>query len=206
MQMQDAPSRPLREDEVDTTAELMARSFEEDPLMVYLAGGKGSKRNRQLSFYRASIRMGLRSGRVDVLEDGSGVAVWLSPGKTDIGLRQMVQSGMLQAALGMGLMSIRRFFAMYRSVDPMTRSVIQDPYWLLLILAVDPEMQGQGLGGSLIRPVLELADADGVPCYLDSGNERNLSFYRRHGFEVAGEAQVPDGPHVWGMVRGRHAD
>jgi len=83
----------------------------------------------------------------------------------------------------------------------MTKQVVPDAYWLLLFLAVDPAMQGRGLGGNLIRPVLHQADKDGVACYLDSGNERNLPFYERHGFEVAGEVQVPDGPRVWGMIR-----
>ena len=52
-----------------------------------------------------------------------------------------------------------------------------------------------------VRDLRKMADDAGVNCYLESGNERNLSFYLRHGFEVAEEVQVPDGPRVWGMLR-----
>jgi GNAT superfamily N-acetyltransferase len=64
-----------------------------------------------------------------------------------------------------------------------------------MILGVGPEWQGQGVGSQLLQSVLARADADGVPCYLETGTEPNLRFYRRHGFEVAIEDDVPGGIH-----------
>ena len=64
------------------------------------------------------------------------------------------------------------------------------------------EQQGKGVGTALLRPVLEHCDAEGIPCYLESSKERNVPFYRRHGFEVVEEVSLPDdGPMLWTMWR-----
>jgi predicted N-acetyltransferase YhbS len=70
------------------------------------------------------------------------------------------------------------------------------------MLGVEPSQQGRGLGGVLMQPILARADAEGVPCLLESMNERNLTFYKRHGFEVTAHGQIPnEGPQIWVMLR-----
>ncbi len=51
--------------------------------------------------------------------------------------------------------------------------------------------------------MLARADADGVPCYLETFNTRLVAFYHKHGFRVVAEDRVPGsvGPRFWGMVR-----
>jgi ribosomal protein S18 acetylase RimI-like enzyme len=78
----------------------------------------------------------------------------------------------------------------------------QEPHWYLASLGTAVELQGKGVGSALMRPVLEHCDGEGIPCYLESSKERNLPFYRRHGFEVVEELALPgDGPPVWTMWR-----
>lgn len=53
-----------------------------------------------------------------------------------------------------------------------------------------------------MEPVLARAEDDGLPCYLETSNERNVPFYRKHGFAVVKEVVVPGSElRVWGMVR-----
>ena len=198
--------RPMIKGEETLIVDLLSRVFQDDPLMRFLVADTGAMLERPRRFYEANLRLCQQNDRVDVLPDIQGVCMWLPPGKTDIGFRPLLRSGLLrsgllQATVGMGLTSMRRFYAMYRVIEPIAEKATSDPCWVLHMIAVDPDSQGQGLGGSLIRPVLEEADAAGVNCFLESGNERNLSFYLRRGFEVAEEVQVPDGPRVWGMLR-----
>ena len=80
---------------------------------------------------------------------------------------------------------------------PMTEGT-WDIYWM----AVAPERQGQGIGSRLIQPVLTQADKDRVPWYLETQTERNVSFYRKRGFEVVSDGWVPDQEiRVWTMLR-----
>jgi ribosomal protein S18 acetylase RimI-like enzyme len=53
-----------------------------------------------------------------------------------------------------------------------------------------------------MQPVLERAEAEGSPCYLETDNEANVLFYEKHGFRVVSEDEVPKhGLRFWAMVR-----
>ena len=77
----------------------------------------------------------------------------------------------------------------------------QPPFYLRSIGA-DLENQGRGIGSALIKAGLEACDQQGMPAYLESSNLRNNPRYQRHGFEVIGEAKLPEnGPTIWFMHR-----
>jgi len=75
------------------------------------------------------------------------------------------------------------------------------PHWYLPLFGVEPVSQGMGLGGELMTRCLEIVDTDRFPTYLETPNPRTISFYRRHGFEVTGEAQAGDCPPITFMLR-----
>jgi ribosomal protein S18 acetylase RimI-like enzyme len=75
-----------------------------------------------------------------------------------------------------------------------------EPCWFLDMVAVAPASQGQGLGRTLVMHGLELAQADGCPAFLETGNPRNVAFYESLGFQVVDEQRAPDGgPMIWFM-------
>ena len=76
-----------------------------------------------------------------------------------------------------------------------------EPHWYLNVVSTLPSRQGQGLGSTILPPVLAEADAEGRPCYLESSNPRNVSLYLRHGFVETGELPLPDGPSLIQMWR-----
>jgi ribosomal protein S18 acetylase RimI-like enzyme len=76
------------------------------------------------------------------------------------------------------------------------------PHWYLGYLGTRCGRQGRGLGTQLLREVLAPLDADGLPAYLESSNERNLPLYERNGFRVVGELRaLGHGPAIWRMWR-----
>ena len=78
----------------------------------------------------------------------------------------------------------------------------REPHVYLAAIGVRPGSQGQGLGSALLKPGLAYADARGLPCYLESSNERNVPLYERHGFEVRALHHMPGGgPPMWLMWR-----
>jgi ribosomal protein S18 acetylase RimI-like enzyme len=78
----------------------------------------------------------------------------------------------------------------------------RQPHWYLATLGTAVDLQGKGVGSALMAPVTEHCDKEGLPAYLESSKERNVPFYRRHGFEVVKEVRLPnDGPLIWTMWR-----
>lgn len=74
-------------------------------------------------------------------------------------------------------------------------------HWYLNVVSTLPSHQSQGLGTAVLAPVLDDADDNGWPCYLESSNPRNVSLYLRHGFVETGELPLPDGPSLIQMWR-----
>ena len=69
------------------------------------------------------------------------------------------------------------------------------------MLGTDPAQQGRGVGSALLARALARSDAAGLPAYLESSKEKNLAFYRRHGFEIVAHLRIPNGPELWPMLR-----
>jgi GNAT superfamily N-acetyltransferase len=78
----------------------------------------------------------------------------------------------------------------------------KDPVWYLNLLVADPSAQRSGVGTKLQELVLERADEEGVPAYLETQNPDNLPYYRRFGYELVQELHpVKDGPPLWTLRR-----
>jgi predicted N-acetyltransferase YhbS len=76
----------------------------------------------------------------------------------------------------------------------------EQPAWLLDSIAVEPAVQGRGLGRALIEAGLARAHAGGMGAFLSTGTPGNVAIYRRCGFEVVEEADAPGGgPRIWFM-------
>jgi predicted N-acetyltransferase YhbS len=75
------------------------------------------------------------------------------------------------------------------------------PHFLVWMFAVSPARQRAGLGRLLMNEAIAKAEEDEVPAYLWTGNPDNLPYYRSHGFEVIGEADVVRGAPNWFMER-----
>ena len=71
-----------------------------------------------------------------------------------------------------------------------------------MVVGVAPAFQGQGYGRALLQPLLDQADREGVPVYLETAQPKNVSFYERLGFRVLEEAVEPSsGLTVWAFRR-----
>ena len=58
-------------------------------------------------------------------------------------------------------------------------------------IAVAQELQGQGVGGTLLGQCLRQLRSTGAKVALETATSRNLALYQRHGFVQSGRLQLP---------------
>lgn len=79
-------------------------------------------------------------------------------------------------------------------------------FWYLETLAVHPLLQSWGLGGNVLRWILEYIE--NAPIFLECARRENIGFYESYGFEVVEKVELADGEtfgtgervHYWVMV------
>jgi ribosomal protein S18 acetylase RimI-like enzyme len=169
----------------------LARAFFDYELMVYAAPDARRRKSGVTALYSAILKDSFRWGEVYVTRDGTGVACWLPPSAAQMSFLRQVRAGMLQLPFCFGLSSFGRLLP----YDTMTQKLHHEhaslPHWYLSAIGVEPERQGQGVGGALMQPILARADSEGTACYLETHREPNVRLYERHGFEVVCRADVP---------------
>ena len=76
-------------------------------------------------------------------------------------------------------------------------------YQWLMILGVHPDLQGRGLGSSLLDAHHAHLDEEGLAAYLEAASEAARRLYLRHGYTDApgGAIELPDGALMFPMIR-----
>ena len=183
---------------------VLGAAFFDSPITEWILPTRWMRPLALRAFFGAGARDALRNGRVWVAEDCGrivGAAVWLPPGAYPV-------SGARDLRASLPVLALAPFApgALARSIKyqaAVAKVHTKDEHWYLVSIGVDPNRRGMGLGTALIAPGLAAADAEGLPCYLETEKERNLPFYGRHRFDVSLHMEQPAGaaPQVWCMTR-----
>ncbi|KAJ5949114.1 hypothetical protein N7454_000698 [Penicillium verhagenii] len=74
--------------------------------------------------------------------------------------------------------------------------------WYLEVIAVHPSLQARGIGGGVMRSILQ--HVGDQPIYLECTRQENIGFYESFGFQVVEEVELLGGEQnlkFWAMVR-----
>jgi ribosomal protein S18 acetylase RimI-like enzyme len=185
--------------DTDRLAVSLARAFDDDPVINWLAR-KDNKRVQGIeSLFRSCIAdLCLRHEHVFTTEDASGGALWYPPGTSDISLARQLSTAkrIIPFAGWTGLLRLAMAQEASHKNHPREKN------YYLQFIGVDPKHHGRGIGAALIKPVMELCDTEKCGAYVESSKEINIGFYMRFGFEVTGKIVLGKGaPPVWSMWR-----
>ncbi|MBN2003910.1 MAG: GNAT family N-acetyltransferase [Anaerolineae bacterium] len=197
--MQSASVVRLDTDHLAPAASLLAKAFHNDPLYVAVTPGAGRRAALLKWLFECVARYALAYGATYTTETLEGIACWLPPGQTGLRLWRLIRCGFYATPLKMGLAGYRSFNAYSVYEEGLHKRHAPGSHWYLWVLGVDPVSQGRGIGSRLVAS--GLAQMGGT-CYLETGLERNVRFYERHGFKVMEEGKSPGpGVQVWAMLR-----
>jgi ribosomal protein S18 acetylase RimI-like enzyme len=179
--------------------ETLTQAFVADPMLRFLEPDDDAYSELASAFFGCLFDLrAFGGGEVRVTDDVSAVSLWNPPGGNRFGPRHvetMWEERVTPILDHAAHERMARFDNALDSIHP------QDPHWYLGVVGVRPGRQGEGLGGGVIRAILDEPMAEDHPTYLVTATERNIAIYRRLGFEVRSEADIQRGPHLWGMWR-----
>jgi len=192
----------LRREQINDAGRVLGRAFHTNPGFVWALPDESARPRKLTWFMEMGTKAGDKYGEVYTTPgDVEGAAVWLPPGKTTLGIGQLLTVGFLAAPLKWGIGPFMKFMGVINRFEHLHKEAMPGDHWYLFLLGVDPPRQGQGVGSALIQPVLRKADASGLPCYLETDKPEDVTFYEKHGFAVVVKEQFPNGPSFWTMQR-----
>ncbi len=192
---------PLLPPRYAEAAAMVGRAFQNDPVIAsILPGIVAEKRVRKLTvMFEEILAINARQNEPLSIIDGGFVraaAILHQPGSYPLPLR--TEFGLLaRVVLKTGPRGLGRFVHWSLRVSKHRPTAA---HYYLETLAVDPSLQGRGLGSAMLKRIASTLDAAQAECVLETANDRNVVLYKRFGFEVASEERIL-GAHVRFMRR-----
>ena len=122
-----------------------------------------------------------------------GIAVWMHSDKREKRpFWRVLTSGAIWQAIKIGIKPLMKMQAVDQYVERKHKELAPHKHWYLAALAVNPQHQGKGYGSKLLNEMLSYIDKKGLPCYLETWGEKNVSMYKHFGFKVVDEFTVPN--------------
>ncbi|MFE1336716.1 GNAT family N-acetyltransferase [Streptomyces sp. NPDC058733] len=175
---------------------LLDEAFADDPVSAWVFPDEEYRRRVHHRLMAAFTDVVLEEGWIDLAEDGSACALWLSVPEGEH--EDEEGPAELRRAVDPANERVERIGRLTAGIHPTDRA-----HAYLWMIGVAPDRQGAGLGTALVEHVLERCDRDGVPAYLEASNARSRALYERLGFAVLPDRvlDLPDGPRMWPMWR-----
>lgn len=163
----------LDKNQVKRAAEVVASAFFNYPMLVHYFPNL-RKRKRWLPWYmKKTLNCAIHYGEAFYTNDFSGVIFFLPPGHTRLTTGEYIQNGFLLLPLVMGLKDYSRSDECEKFVaDTHERLMDGRKHYYLWGLVADPKAQRKGVGSALISILLNKADAENMPVYLETHDQK----------------------------------
>lgn len=203
----------ITEADIPDAVTCIQRAFDDDPYNHWVFDKANFSFARNGHSLMLRCRWGIKHAIFHVAKDPSsakpdkvlGVACWLPP--IDPSAPQTwsawwgdwtlwFQQGLMNLRFGRGGLNVKRYYIWKAAQTEAHEELWTDKrgYYFCNVVTVLPEAQGRGIGKVLFKTVTDLADREGVKCYLESSRaEPNMAIYERMGFRLAKEMVCDDG-------------
>ena len=192
----------LETKDIPYAVEVLFDAFQHDP--VFNAIFEGAELEQRKAFNETPLRYCMKYGQVCApSEDLEGVAGWVRGKHATMSPWRMLVSGAIWPGLRMGGKYSQRMIKVFTPIDEGRKKHMGDqPFLYLFFIGVASEHQGKGFGRVLLDEVINIAEKDQLPLYLETETTENVQLYEYFGFEVIEKVNLPiiNLP-MWEMVR-----
>ena len=177
--------------DLPAAAKVMAAAFGDDASIRYLLGGEKMGKHDWKYFHCVLKAVFGKCVMLSADENINSLLVLFPPQLRSVPvLAFLVRGGIgLYRFFGWGL--FLRSLRYEKNCCAVKRKFMTPQTWYCMCFVVSPQLQGQGLGSRLLRPVLNILDSAHIPLYLETHKTVNTSIYGHFGFSVVGTSSIP---------------
>ena len=182
----------------DKAVNVISNAFSDDPMWKKVFNDEN--KNRVIT--EVMIRFCLKYGTVLSTSDNLEGIMAITPHDKDMTTWRVIRSGAFFLSLKMRN-EAKKMTVLSNTIEEAKKSLNLDQYIHLLITGVSQEFQGKGFGGKLLRALVEKAETEKKPIYLETQKEENIKFYEKYGFSVMKKIILPEPLNLpmWLMLR-----
>ncbi|KAB5523971.1 acetyltransferase [Coniochaeta sp. 2T2.1] len=173
----------------------LAHAFADDDLAQYLVNPDDvadlpaeDKWKIHVDFYTYMVAATCCNGvAIAIGPDYEGVALWLPPRKNLDGWWTSFRSGLWRLKFQLSAEGNKRYDDLVHVLHDTKSEVLgdrDDEAWYLLYLGTKPGARGKGYARKLLDFMIQRADAEQAPIYLESTTQSNNRYYSKFGFEA----------------------
>ncbi len=181
----------------DKAGDILANGMRDNPMHITVFGDDPA--HRVICLYKLfSTLLALRNQPVIYARQDRqivGVVALSAPGTCQPSFVDIPR--ILYSVVSTGVSKFPRFM---KWISAWSKADPNEKHWHLGPVAVEPTMQGCGIGSILMKAFIEKMNTLQAYSYLETEKEINVAFYQRFGFEVIGEEDIL-GVHNWYMHR-----
>lgn len=159
---------------------ILSQAFEDNQSVNYVVrqGPNRDRRIEQLIAY--SFDVCLEFGDVWITDDDKGCALIFYPEKKTASLKTISWD----INLAINVIGFRKLSSVMRREAKVRSFHSVEPFSYLWFIGVSPEAQRRGVGGAILSHVIQEAEKQNRPIYLETSVDSNLPWYKKYGFEV----------------------
>jgi ribosomal protein S18 acetylase RimI-like enzyme len=179
-----------------------ADGFQDDPMWEAVLGDE--PKEKLVPCMEIALRHCRKYGTVYGSDDSLAGILAIGPGRyADMTMWRMLLAGSFPVLSQLGSTLGRK---MGRVFDPLMKDQKMHmkgrDYIYIYLLSVKKELQGKGIGGTLLRSCIEESRKHRLPLYLETETQQNVAMYEHFGFTVVKKTALPLVHHpMWEMVR-----
>jgi ribosomal protein S18 acetylase RimI-like enzyme len=188
----------IQKKDLRKVVDVLTDAFSEDSMWQEVF--KNEDKNRALT--EVMVRFCLKYGSVFSTSDNLEGVMALAPHDKEMTMWRLIRSGAFFLSLKIAS-EAKIMKVLTQTIEEAKKDLSLGTYIHLLIMGVSQEYQGKGFGGKLLRALIEKAETEGKPIYLETQKEANVSLYEKYGFSVKKKVMLPEPLYLpmWLMLR-----
>jgi ribosomal protein S18 acetylase RimI-like enzyme len=194
-------------EEIEKASETLSKAFYNDPIWSGFIPDDEKRKDMLPLMFEFSLNYAHKNGTIQLTSENiEGVAVWLTEKRADMSFIRIIFSNyfiQMMKKLGKYKKDMKIMQKTMKVLQKERKKIMKGKKYLyLMALGVNPEYQGNGFGGKLLRRLIEESKRLDVPVYLETETEENVIMYEHFGFKTIKEIDFPKFSfHIWQMIR-----